>query len=144
MRRLLAAASAAVQLAAATDSCGPGFAATWSGNGTEGTMSFVTAQDCIVPSPDDLTACLSGRRIHLVGDSTLRMPLQYFESVWLRCAPVTPGGNKWTPGAFHALRPDSTKEDHAMCADLNAVTRAKFVQLSHPLNRLALTYDTWK
>ncbi len=135
--------AAVIRSVTAIDACGPGFSATWSGNGTLGELAFATAQDCLVPSPDDLASCLSGRRIHLVGDSTLRMPLQYFESVWLKCAPIN-GGNKWVPGIYHAERPDSTKEDHSMCADLNAVTRAKFIHLSHPLNRLALTYDTWK
>ena len=72
------------------------------------------------------------------------MPLQYFESAWLKCAPVTPGASRWTPGDFRATRPGASAEGERLCEALHSVTRAKFVQLSHPLARLALTYDTWK
>jgi hypothetical protein len=75
------------------------------------------------------------------------MPLQYFESVWLRCVPFVRGRNKWLLGNFHSGRPGASAEDHTMCADLHAVANAsrhKYTILSHPLDRLALTYDIWK
>ena len=128
-----------------TEACGPGFSVTWAGNGSAGTMTFATAQDCLVPSAEDIAGCLAGRRIHIVGDSTMRMPLQYFESSWLKCEPADSSVSRWVPGLdFGATRPSASAEGDQLCRALPAATRAKFVQLSHPLGRLALTYDTWK
>lgn len=140
---LTAAATAACALFT-SEACGPGFSAVWAGNGSTGGLTFATVQDCLLPSADDLATCLAGRRIHVVGDSMLRLPLQYFESSWLKCEPVDVGANRWVPGTFQATRLGASKEGNKMCEALHAATRSKSAQLSHPLGRLALTYDPWK
>jgi hypothetical protein len=45
---------------------------------------------CCLPSARTVAASLSGRRIHALGDSTLRRPIQYFEREWLFCSNSTP------------------------------------------------------
>lgn len=68
-------------------SCNPNFRAGWAGSisGPHPDLRLVTEQRCDLPPAFDLSYCFTGRWVHVIGDSTARLPLQAFTAELLGC-----------------------------------------------------------
>ncbi len=106
---------------------------TWSGIITS---SSRPSTECKLVRPLDLVSQFNLQRVHVAGDFTLRMPLQFFEHAWLGC----PTNAKELPKFISKLK---QKADAVFCSDIIKDTAQTVLTVSHPLNSFALTYEPW-
>ena len=88
----------------------------WSGGGRSKAPVPAISHDCCIPPVVEAARALSGLHIHVIGDSTLRMPVQYF------------GGRFVCPG----------QPAHALCArNINKFTPV----LDKPMEGLVISFE---
>ena len=110
MTRPFAAVLVIIPLARADQwSCLPNFRAGWAGSisGLRPDLRLVTEKQCDLPPAYDLSHCFSGRWVHVIGDSTARLPLQAFTAELLGC--------HGTADESISTLPDASAKDHERC-----------------------------
>jgi hypothetical protein len=121
--------------------CDNEFRVVWSG--TAPGLSYKVAK-CVLPSVSQITSCLSDRWIHLVGDSTIRMPGQFLQSSFVGCQ-LGADGVTWLATAAGASADDTVfcqrLHGNSTGADEQGRGDHKSAWLSHPLGSMALTYE---
>jgi hypothetical protein len=70
--------------------CNHSGAISWSGGSRFRAPTATFSSECCLPTVKDAAAALSNVHIHIVGDSTLRMPVQYFGASWMGCPAAAP------------------------------------------------------
>jgi hypothetical protein len=106
----------------------------WSGTVAQG----LTKTGCTLPSNRDLLEGLSNMRVHMAGDSTLRMPVQYFQAATIGCP-----DNIKALEVFLRANPKLLGADAEFCKML--VGGPKLVKtLTRPLGSLGLTFEPWQ
>lgn len=93
--------------------CGADVTATWKLD-----MSYTLSEKCWLPTVDELVDAFSGQSVYIAGDSTLRMPVQHFQSIWERCVNGTRECTHPRP-CRQSSRPNPTEADHDTCGFLN-------------------------